>query len=125
MSFVEKNDIVVEDDLSIQGYLIQLNYYIIGIGGILMFFIGIITNIFNLIVFSRRPMKTTTNKYLSALAICDIFVLIFSVLITSNSFIKGTIINFFSKMLKILTYLKTNIKLQADRLNKTTIYYSS
>ena len=34
-------------------------------------------------------MKTTTNKYLSALAICDIFVLIFSVLITSNSFIKG------------------------------------
>ena len=92
MSFIEKND--TAEDLSIQGYLIQLNYYIIGIGGILMFFIGIITNIFNLIVFSRRPMKTTTNKYLSALAICDIFVLIFSVLITSNSFIKGTHIIF-------------------------------
>ena len=74
-------------DPNIQGYLIQLNYYIIGLGGLLMFCIGIITNILNLIVFSRRSMKSTTNKYLTALAICDIFVLIFSQLITSNSFI--------------------------------------
>lgn len=83
MSF--NNDI--DNNSTIQSYLIQLNYYIIGLGGLLMFCIGIITNILNLIVFSRRAMKTTTNKYLSALAICDIFVLIFSQLTTSNSFI--------------------------------------
>jgi len=32
-------------------------------------------------------MKTTTNKYLASLAICDIFVLVFSTIITSNSLI--------------------------------------
>lgn len=80
-------DDISDGDSNVQGYLIQLNYYIIGLGGLLMFCIGIITNILNLIVFSRRPMKSTTNKYLTALAVCDIFVLIFSQLITSNSFI--------------------------------------
>lgn len=79
----------ISDEVTIQTNLIQLNYYIIGLGGFLMFCIGIITNIINLIVFSRRAMKTTTNKYLTALAICDIFVLIFSQLITSNSFISN------------------------------------
>ena len=60
---------------------------IISIGNIMMFFTGIITNILNLIILNRKSMKSTTNKYLTALALCDLFVLFFSQLILSNSFI--------------------------------------
>lgn len=60
---------------------------IIGILGLTMVSIGIATNVLNLIVLSRKSMKSTTNKYLSALAICDLFVLIFSQLSISNYFI--------------------------------------
>lgn len=60
---------------------------IIGILGITMVLIGITTNVLNLIVLSRKTMKSTTNKYLSALALCDLFVLIFSQLSVSNYFI--------------------------------------
>lgn len=67
--------------------LISINFYIVGLGGLLMFFIGMITNTLNLILLTRKSMKSTTNKYLTALAICDMLVLIFSTLITSNSFI--------------------------------------
>lgn len=64
-----------------------LYYYIFGIGGIIMVFVGIITNVFNLVVLSLKSMKSTTNKYLMALAVCDLFVLIFSQITLSNSFI--------------------------------------
>lgn len=67
--------------------LVTINFYIVGVGGLIMFFVGTITNILNLVILTRKSLKTTTNKYLAALAICDIFVLIFSTLITSNSFI--------------------------------------
>lgn len=67
--------------------LISINFYIVGLGGLFMFFVGMITNTLNLILLTRKSMKSTTNKYLTALAICDMLVLIFSTLITSNSFI--------------------------------------
>jgi hypothetical protein len=51
-----------------------------------IFSLGIVTNTLNLVVLSRKSMKSTTNRYLFALAICDIFVLIFSALSLSNSF---------------------------------------
>ncbi len=67
--------------------LVSINFYIVGIGGFIMFFLGIITNALNLVILTRKSMKTTTNKYLASLAICDIFVLVFSTIITSNSLI--------------------------------------
>jgi hypothetical protein len=60
---------------------------VINFGNIIMFFIGIITNILNIIILNRKSMKSTTNKYLTALAFCDLFVLFFSLLILSNSFL--------------------------------------
>jgi hypothetical protein len=60
---------------------------IFNIGNIAMFFIGIVTNVLNLIILNRKSMKSTTNKYLTALALCDLFVLLFSHLILSNSFL--------------------------------------
>jgi hypothetical protein len=65
----------------------KLNYYVVGLGGLIMFLIGIVTNTLNLLILTRKSMKSTTNKYLSALALCDIFVLVFSQLTTSNSYI--------------------------------------
>ena len=71
-----------------QQFLITANYYIIGIGGFFIFIIGILTNILNLIILNRKSMKSTTNRYLTALAISDLFVLILSKLTLSNSYIK-------------------------------------
>lgn len=105
----------INNDLSIQRNLVRLNYYIVGLGGSFMFCIGILTNIINLIVFSRRAMKTTTNKYLTALAICDIFVLIFSQLITSNSFISN-----YNKTANSFSALNLDIQVHADHSPGTT-----
>ncbi|CAF0878938.1 unnamed protein product [Brachionus calyciflorus] len=62
-----------------------LPFYIISILGLVMVFVGLVTNTLNLLVLTRKTMKSTTNKYLSALAICDLFVLIFSQLSVSNN----------------------------------------
>ena len=61
------------------------NFYLISMVG--MFMIGLITNTINLIILTRKPMKSITNRYLCALALCDLFVLVFSILSLSNSFI--------------------------------------
>ncbi|RNA44663.1 FMRFamide receptor-like [Brachionus plicatilis] len=71
----------IDDALSGKGSLI------IGFSGLLMVCVGILTNSLNLIVLSRKTMKSTTNKYLSTLAVCDLFVLVFSQLSVSNNFI--------------------------------------
>lgn len=81
--FAEQN----RQNKSSSTYFLNLNYYILGVSAVLMFFVGIVTNILNLLILSRKSMKSTTNKYLSALAICDLFVLVFSQLSLSNSFI--------------------------------------
>lgn len=60
------------------------NYYVLG--STVMVFIGITTNVLNLTVLSLKSMKSTTNKYLWALAVCDLFVLVFSLITFSNSF---------------------------------------
>jgi hypothetical protein len=66
-------------------YLMKLNFYILAI--ISMFICGVLTNVLNLFILTRKRMKfKTTNRYLSALAICDLFVLFFSQLTLSNSF---------------------------------------
>ena len=74
-------------DTSVSKASISINFYIVGLGGVVMFFIGIVTNTLNLLLLTRKSMKSTTNKYLSALAVSDTLVLIFSTVITSNSFI--------------------------------------
>ena len=73
------------EDTELKKYFTKLNFYIVGIGG--MFLIGILTNFINLFILTRKRMKfKTTNRYLSALAICDLFVLFFSQITLSNSF---------------------------------------
>lgn len=62
----------------------SINYYVLG--SAVMVVIGITTNILNLIVLSLKSMKSTTNKYLCALAVCDLFVLVLSLITLSNSF---------------------------------------
>lgn len=62
----------------------NMSYYVMGATSITA--VGIVTNIFNLIVLSLKTMKSTTNKYLWALAVCDLFVLVLSLLTLSNSF---------------------------------------
>ena len=78
-TFVLKNP--RNDDL--MQYLLKLDFYILAF--MIIFIIGILTNILNLFILTRKRMKfKTTNRYLSALAICDLFVLFFSQLSLSN-----------------------------------------
>jgi hypothetical protein len=61
-----------------------MTYYFVGTT--IMVVVGLVTNVLNLIVLSLKSMKSTTNKYLWALAICDVFVLVLSHLSVLNSF---------------------------------------
>lgn len=58
-------------------------FVIVAVG---MVVIGIVANILNLIVLSLKSMKSTTNKYLWALAVCDLIVLVLSLIALTNSF---------------------------------------
>uniref|UniRef100_A0A0L8GX94 G-protein coupled receptors family 1 profile domain-containing protein n=1 Tax=Octopus bimaculoides TaxID=37653 RepID=A0A0L8GX94_OCTBM len=51
-----------------------------GVGGMTVCCLGIIGNILSFIVLTRKTMKSSTYTYLSGLAICDLLVLITSVL---------------------------------------------
>lgn len=51
-----------------------------------IFSIGVLTNLLNILIFTRIPMKSQLNKYLLALAICDLFVLLFSQMSLPNDY---------------------------------------
>jgi hypothetical protein len=86
---LHSNQSLVDDsaDEYLPKTLVSINYYIVGIGGFVMFLLGMITNTLNLVLLTRKSMKSTTNRYLASLAVCDICVLVFSTIITSNSLI--------------------------------------
>ena len=86
----------------------SINFYLISMVG--MFMIGLITNTFNLILLTRKPMKSITNRYLCALALCDLFVLFFSLLSLSNSFIN-------TETAAILSLLNTFINENSDDID--------
>ena len=58
-----------------------ITYYLLGIGGLTVCCFGLIGNILSLIVLSHRTMKSSTYSYLSALAVCDFLVLIFTIVL--------------------------------------------
>ncbi|XP_059150466.1 FMRFamide receptor-like [Physella acuta] len=59
----------------------KLNYYLMGIGGSIVCCLGTIANALSVAVLTRRAMRSSTYMYLSALAICDSLVLLFTLLI--------------------------------------------
>ena len=69
-------------------YYDKMNFYVNGLAGSCMVLVGLVCNTLNLIIFSQKSMRSsTTNTYLSAIAICDIFALVFSMMVSTNSFI--------------------------------------
>lgn len=58
-----------------------LNYYLMGIAGTTVCFVGIICNILSVIVLTRRVMNSSTYSYLAALAVCDTLALVVTVVI--------------------------------------------
>lgn len=58
-----------------------LNYYLMGIAGTTVCFMGIICNILSVIVLTRRVMNSSTYSYLSSLAVCDTMALFLTVII--------------------------------------------
>lgn len=87
MTWTNQVSIMNTTKLRTEPFLSTHSPYIIGICGLFMVVIGLVTNTLNLFILSRKSMKSTTNKYLSALALCDMFVLIFSELSVSNNII--------------------------------------
>lgn len=58
-----------------------LNYYLMGIAGTTVCFVGIVCNILSVVVLTRRVMNSSTYSYLSALAVCDTMALLLTVII--------------------------------------------
>jgi len=58
-----------------------LNYYLMGIAGSTVCFVGIVCNILSVIVLTRRVMNSSTYSYLAALSVCDMLALILTVII--------------------------------------------
>lgn len=58
-----------------------LNYYLMGIAGTTVCFVGIVCNILSVIVLTRRSMNSSTYSYLAALALCDTLALFLTVII--------------------------------------------
>lgn len=58
-----------------------LNYYLMGIAGTTVCFVGIVCNILSVIVLTRKVMNSSTYSYLAALAVCDTLALLLTVTI--------------------------------------------
>ena len=76
----EANGTLSEED-KIKYEKALLNYYLMGIAGSTVCFIGIICNILSVIVLTRRVMNSSTYSYLAALAVCDTLALLLTVTI--------------------------------------------
>ena len=57
-----------------------LTYYLMGIGGLTICCLGMIGNILSVIVLTRRSMRSSTYTYLTSLAVCDMLVLTFTIM---------------------------------------------
>ncbi|XP_041347805.1 FMRFamide receptor-like [Gigantopelta aegis] len=64
----------------------EFRYYLSGIGGTIVCSLGIIGNIFCVIVLTTKKMRSSTYMYLAALAVCDMLVLITTLML----FVKDT-----------------------------------
>lgn len=62
----------------------MLTYYLMGIGAMLVCCLGIIGNILSAVILSKKTMRSSTYSYLFALAICDMLVLFFTMLLLSK-----------------------------------------
>ena len=68
---------MMDSMLEEQAYqLQQLNYWINGVITNIVVILGLIGNILTIVILSQRAMRSSTNYYLSALAVCDSIVLI-------------------------------------------------
>ncbi|KAL8592651.1 hypothetical protein ACOMHN_026581 [Nucella lapillus] len=56
-------------------------YYLMGIGGLVVCSLGVVANGFSVAVLTRRSFRSSTYTYLTALAVCDSLVLVFTVLL--------------------------------------------
>ncbi|XP_076448568.1 FMRFamide receptor-like [Babylonia areolata] len=56
-------------------------YYLMGIGGLVVCSLGVVANALSVAVLTRRSFRSSTYTYLSALAVCDTLVLVFTVLL--------------------------------------------
>lgn len=79
-SSIENGSISDSDKLKYEKAL--LNYYLMGIAGSTVCFVGILCNILSVIVLTRRVMNSSTYSYLAALAVCDTLALFLTVIIT-------------------------------------------
>ena len=60
----------------------MLTYVLMGIGGLVVCSLGIIGNAVSLVVLQKKSMRTSsTYSYLSALAVCDMFMLMFTMVL--------------------------------------------
>ena len=58
-----------------------ITYYLMGIGGMTVCCLGLIGNILSLVVLSQKSMRSSTYSYLAALAVCDLLVLVFTMVL--------------------------------------------
>ena len=59
----------------------MLSYSLMGIGGLIVCSLGIIGNAVSVAVLQRKSMRSSTYSYLSALAVCDMVVLMFTIVL--------------------------------------------
>ena len=59
----------------------MLTYCLMGIGGLVVCSLGIVGNVVSLTVLQRKSMKSSTYSYLAALAVCDMFVLLCTIVL--------------------------------------------
>ena len=62
-------------------YQQKLLYYLMGIGGLVVCCFGMVANGLSVAVLTRRSFRSSTYTYLSALAVCDSLVLVFTALL--------------------------------------------
>ncbi|CAH1796122.1 unnamed protein product [Owenia fusiformis] len=72
-----------------QQILVSLNVYLNGVFSNIIVALGIIGNILTIVVLTRRSMKSSTNSFLTALAVWDTLVLVCTALILSLPGIPG------------------------------------
>ena len=58
-----------------------ITYYLMGIGSMTVCVLGLLGNIFSLIVLTQKTMRSSTYSYLSSIAVCDSLVLIFTIVL--------------------------------------------
>ena len=58
-----------------------ITYFLMGIGAMTVCALGLLGNIFSLIVLTQKTMRSSTYSFLSSIAVCDSLVLIFTMVL--------------------------------------------